>query len=58
MGLRVEEDLGQGSERWVRESGLNIKYWNNCKLLHRERTFLKIAFEDDVFVYCYKLDLW
>ena len=48
MGLRVGGELGQSSGSWVRESGLNISYWNNHRLLHGARAFLIMVFEADV----------
>ena len=50
MGLRVGREFGRGSDRLVRESGLNINYWSNCRLPRGERAVLKIAFEGDVSV--------
>lgn len=43
--------LGRDTDSWVRESGLNINHWNNCRLFHGERVF-----EEDVSLYCYELD--
>lgn len=49
MDVRVEGGrIREGLWQLGPESGMNISYWNNCRLLHRERVFLHIAFREDV----------
>lgn len=49
-------ELGRDSDGWVEESGTIVNYWNNGRLLHRERVFLHVAVKEAVPLYCYRLD--